>query len=82
MKQTTLNITTDHPTSSYGQPVAIIDGQAYGPSDIYEGLPVASYAIVNIHPDKPELNGLIVRFCQADPAAHRRALAAINRLIQ
>lgn len=27
-------LTTDHAASSYGQPVAVIDGQAYGPGDV------------------------------------------------
>lgn len=26
-------LTTDHPASSYGQPVAVVDGQVYGPGD-------------------------------------------------
>ena len=30
----TITLTTDHPASSYGVPVALIDGEAYGPSDI------------------------------------------------
>ena len=30
-------LTTDHAASSYGQPVLIIDGQAYGPADNFYG---------------------------------------------
>ena len=77
---TNITLTTDHPQSSYGQPVALIDGIAYGPRDIYNALPVASYCIVNIHPNRPDTNELIVRFCASDPDAHKRALAAIARL--
>ncbi len=29
-------LTTDHPSSSYGLPVAILDNEAYGPSDVVE----------------------------------------------
>jgi hypothetical protein len=29
----TLTLTTDHAASSYGRPVAVIDGEAYGPAD-------------------------------------------------
>ena len=29
-----ITITTDHAMSSYGQPVAVIDGVAYGPGDM------------------------------------------------
>ena len=28
-----IELTTDHPSSSYGIPVLTIDGEAYGPSD-------------------------------------------------
>jgi len=30
-------LTTDHPQSSYGVPVALIDGEAYGPADRVQG---------------------------------------------
>jgi hypothetical protein len=29
-----LLLTTEHAASSYGVPVAVIDGQAYGPADV------------------------------------------------
>ena len=29
-------LTTDHAASSYGQPVLVLDGEAYGPGDVYE----------------------------------------------
>lgn len=28
-----ITLTTEHPASSYGMPVALIEGQAYGPAD-------------------------------------------------
>lgn len=38
-----VEITNEHPASSYGQPVAVFDGKAYGPNDnlpLWEGEPV------------------------------------------
>ena len=37
-------LTTDHPSCSYGQPVLIIDGLAYGPGDHVPGVPVNTTA--------------------------------------
>lgn len=34
MNPSTYTLTTDHPASSYGLPVLVVDGEAYGPSDI------------------------------------------------
>lgn len=73
-----ITLTTDHPASSYGKPVAIIDGQAYGPDDVYEGLPVASYIIVNITGDRPDLDDML-RFLSQSPAAYQRGLDALER---
>jgi len=33
-------LTTEHATSSYGRPVVVIDGQAYGPGDWFNGRPI------------------------------------------
>ena len=37
-------LTTDHPASSYGQPVLIVDGNAYGPADYVPGGPANTTA--------------------------------------
>ncbi|HBA83194.1 MAG TPA: hypothetical protein DCZ95_03780 [Verrucomicrobia bacterium] len=79
MKRIDITLSTDHPSSSHGLPVAIIDGQAYGPDDIYNGLPVASYIIVNIDPERADHEDMM-RFLSQSPKAHARALAAVERL--
>ena len=33
-------LTDEHATSSYGQPVVVIAGQAYSYGDVYDGLPL------------------------------------------
>lgn len=33
-------LTDEHTASSYGQPVLVIDGRAYGPGDAYDGVEV------------------------------------------
>ncbi|MEI7879835.1 MAG: hypothetical protein WCI95_03060 [bacterium] len=38
-------LTIDHPTSSYGQPVYILDGVAYGPEDAIPGGGMARGAV-------------------------------------
>lgn len=39
-----MHLTTSHPTSSYGQPVLIHEGQAYGPADLIDGTPAGELA--------------------------------------
>ena len=73
-----IKLTTDHPASSHGVPVAIIDGQAYGPDDVYEGIPVSSYIIVNISGDHPDLENML-SFLKPSPAAHKRGFDALKR---
>ena len=41
MEPETLTLTTAHSASSYGRPVLVIDGDAYGPGDFFEGTQAA-----------------------------------------
>jgi hypothetical protein len=43
------SITNEHSASSYGQPVLVIDGQAYGPGDLVPddlGIPATARAMI------------------------------------
>ena len=64
----TITLTTQHPTSSYGQPVALIDGVAHGPADIHPstGRTAASLVIdaaLSGHVDR----ALAARYCRQWP---------------
>jgi len=52
-------LTTDHPSSSYGLPVLVIDGQAYGPGDM---TPLGPAAEVAAHPSADNDKNLLDRF--------------------
>ena len=41
-----LTLTTEHPSSSYGKPVLLIDDQAYGPADLV-GSTTAADKLIN-----------------------------------
>lgn len=75
-----IELTTDHPTSSHGVPVAIVDGAAYGPDDVIGGVPVGStvYLAVQQPDGHPDLV-LARRFLAASPVNGPRWLAGIER---
>ena len=54
-------LTTDHSASSYGQPVLVIDGVAYGPADRIYPLLSAVVVVPNPVPEwrKPEVEDVI-----------------------
>lgn len=64
-----ITLTTEHAASSYGQPVALIRGQAYGRADVYGGQPVA--ALVRAWADGPrrsaEQRRLAAKFLGVQP---------------
>jgi hypothetical protein len=49
-------LTTEHAASSYGKPVLVLDGQAYGPEDMLDGNMAGSCMVccdaVTMHPDR------------------------------
>ncbi len=49
-----IELTTNHPASSYGVPVAVIDGEAYGAADIVCGAGISAAAIVADWAAQPE----------------------------
>jgi hypothetical protein len=73
-----ITLTTDHPASSYGKPVAVVDGQAYGPDDKYNGIPVSSYIIVNLVGDRPDLD-LMMSFLSQSPGAYKKGQETLDR---
>jgi hypothetical protein len=78
MEQVKIRLTRDHSASSHGMPVAIIDGQAYGPDDMYDGLPVSAYVIVNIDPSREDHDEMM-RFLSQSPVAYRLAIESVER---
>jgi hypothetical protein len=78
-------LTTEHPTSSYGKPVMVLDGQAYGPEDILGGEMAGSHMVccdaITMHPDrltKADIDALCAWFGQSAHHGPRWA-AAVRR---
>lgn len=83
-------LTTNHPSSSYGQPVLVVDGQAYGPADVVPGQPIEQTAAWWVREGashlSPEQFALAVKFCaligmdislQPEPARDKNLLSEI-----
>jgi hypothetical protein len=67
-KAMNVTLTTDHPASSHNLPVALIDGQAYGPDDMVDGLRVGGVVATNICPSTPaETIALARQFISQSP---------------
>jgi hypothetical protein len=49
-------LTTEHAASSYGKPVLVLDGVAYGPEDLIDGNMAGSCMVccdaITMHPDR------------------------------
>ena len=89
-------LSTDHSASSYGVPVLVIAGRAYGPADdvvwgpYSDGVPaaflIAKYAFANLYPhgdpDHAETMRMAVTFCRGSKYQMARNLAEENALLQ
>ena len=78
MDRINITLTRDHAASSYGKPVAVINGQAYGPDDVYDGLPVSAYVIVNIDPTRADYDDMM-SFLSQSPTAYQQAVESVAR---
>lgn len=69
-------LTTDHPASSHGLPVLLVDGEAYGPADLPPGVRLGTVDADQPADDPPlDLNPMV-----AQPEAQERAwLAQVQR---
>jgi hypothetical protein len=73
-----ITLTTDHPASSHGKPVAVVDGQAYGPDDIFKDIPMRCYIIINLVGDRPDLD-LMMSFLSQSPDAYKEGKETLAR---
>ena len=64
-------LTTDHPASSHGLPVLLVDGEAYGPADLPPGVRLGTVDADQPEEDRP-LAGPRPRCPASRPAADRR----------
>lgn len=76
-------LTTESSYSSYGMPVLILDGQAYGPDDLIDGFLVGSHVVTvlagetTVDPDTLEA---ALKFVSQSPANRERWSAMLRVL--